>query len=104
MIKDEKLLEKYNEIWKKVSKITKKEFDSNPVYDEKYIKTKLKSYNGKIDTNCHDNKILKQGSQCLCLGSQKLHFPNYKDFLDVFVSWSIRNFLVEKCRVPFREI
>ena len=62
LIKDEKWLENYNEIWKKVSKITKKEFDSNPVYDEKYINTKLKSYNGKINTNCNDNKILKQGS------------------------------------------
>ena len=29
--KDEKLLEKYNEIWKKVSSITKKEFDGNSV-------------------------------------------------------------------------
>ena len=86
LIKDEKLLENYNEIWKKVSKITKKEFDRNPVYDEKYIKTKLKSYNGKINTNYRNNKILKQGSQCLCLGSQKLHFPKYKDYLDVFVS------------------
>ena len=31
LTKDEKLLEKYNEIWKKVSSITKKEFDSNSV-------------------------------------------------------------------------
>ena len=34
LIKDEKLLEKYNEISKKVSNITKKEFDSNLVYNE----------------------------------------------------------------------
>ena len=38
LIKDEKLLEKYNETWKKFSNITKKEFDSNHVYKEKYIK------------------------------------------------------------------
>ena len=31
LTKDEKLLEKYNEIWKKISSITKKEFDSNSV-------------------------------------------------------------------------
>ena len=31
LIKDEKFLEKYNEIWKKVSSITKNNFDSNPV-------------------------------------------------------------------------
>ena len=47
-IKDEKLLENYNEIWKKVSNIIKKEFDSKPVYNEKYIKTKMKSYAGTI--------------------------------------------------------
>ena len=64
LIKYEKLLEKFHEIWKKVCKITKKEFDSNPVYNEKYIKTKIKSYNGKINTNFHNNKIAKEGSQC----------------------------------------
>ena len=51
LIKDEKLLQKYNEICKKVGNIIKKEFDSKPVYNEKYTKTKVKSYNGKINTN-----------------------------------------------------
>ena len=35
LMKDEKLLEKYNEIWKKVSNIIKKEFDSKPIYNKK---------------------------------------------------------------------
>ena len=42
---------------KKVSNITKKEYDSKPVHNEKYIKTKIKSYSGKISTNFHNNKI-----------------------------------------------
>ena len=67
LIKDEKLLEKYNDIWKKVSNIIQKEFDSNPVYNEKYIRTKIKSYNGKINANFHNNKIPKEGSQCIYL-------------------------------------
>ena len=75
LIKDEKLLENYNEIWKKVSRITKKEFDSNPVYDEKYMKTKLKSYNGKIHTNCHDNKILKTRLSMPLSWDSKTPFP-----------------------------
>ena len=66
-IKDQKLLEKYDQICKKVSNIIKKEFDSNPVYNENYIKTKIKSYNGKINTNFHNNKITKEGCQCICL-------------------------------------
>ena len=47
MIKDDKLLEKYNEIWEKVKNSIRKEFDSKPVYNEKYLKAKIKSYNGK---------------------------------------------------------
>ena len=35
-IKDDELLEKYNEIWEKVNNSIKKEFDSEPVYN-KYI-------------------------------------------------------------------
>ena len=64
LIKDEKLLEKYNEIF---SNIVKKEFDSEPVYNEKYLKTKIKSFNGKINTNFHNNKIPKEGSQYIFL-------------------------------------
>ena len=39
-----------------------KEFDSAPVYNEKYLKATIKSYNGKISANSHDNKIPKEGS------------------------------------------
>ena len=67
LIKHKKLLGIYTEIWKKASDIIKKEFDSKPVYNKKYLKTKTKSYNGKINTNFHHNKIPKEGSQCICL-------------------------------------
>ena len=40
-----------------------KEFHSAAVYNEKYLKATIKSYNGKIsDNNFHDNKIPKEGS------------------------------------------
>ena len=67
MIKNDELLEKYNEICEKVKNRLKKEFDSESVYNEKYLKAKIKSYNGKINTNFHDNKIPKEGSQFVCL-------------------------------------
>ena len=67
LIKGEELLEKYNEIWEKVKNSLKKEFDSEPVYSEKCLKAIVKSYNRKIDTNFHNNKIPKEGSQFICL-------------------------------------
>ena len=63
LMKDEKLLKKYNEIRKKVGSIIKKEFHSKP----EYLKTKIKSYNRKFNTNFHNNKIPKEDSQCICL-------------------------------------
>ena len=67
MIKNDELLEKYNEIWEKVKDSLKREFDSKPVYNEKYLKAKTKYYNGRINTNFHNNKIPKEDSQYLCL-------------------------------------
>ena len=67
LLKDNELLEKYNETWKKVSNAIKKRFDSNSVYIKKYLRTKIKSYKGKINTNFHNNKIPKEGSQYICL-------------------------------------
>ena len=66
-IKDDELLEKYIETWEKVKNNLKKEFDSEPVYNEKYLKAKIKSYNGNINTNFHNNKIPKEDSKCICL-------------------------------------
>ena len=61
------LLGKYNETWEKNKNSIKKELDSEPVCNEKYLKAKIKSYNGKINTNFHNNKIPKEGSQFICL-------------------------------------
>ena len=49
LTKDDELLEKYNEIWEMVQNSIKKEFDSEPAYNEKRLKAKIKSYNGKVN-------------------------------------------------------
>ena len=40
---------------------------SEPLCNEKYLKAKIKSCNGKINTNFHNNKIPKEGSPFICL-------------------------------------
>ena len=68
-INDKQLLKKYNQIWKKVEKLLKIEFDSKPVYrnDDKYIKTKIKVYAGSMITNFQSNKMPKEKAPCKCL-------------------------------------
>ena len=62
-INDEKLLKKCYQIWKRVEKLLKIEFDSKPVWgnhDNKYIKTKLVIYDGEMFTNFRDKKYPKK--------------------------------------------
>ena len=52
-VNDNKLLKKYNKIWEKISSLMNIEFDSEPVYGDgnKYMKTKIKMYEGRLNTN-----------------------------------------------------
>ena len=59
LIKDDELLKKHDKTWGKVSNSIRKEFDGEPVYNQKYLKTKIKSYEDKINTYFHDNGIPK---------------------------------------------
>ena len=67
LVSDKKILEKYSEIWNKIKRLIKKEFNSEPVYNDKYIKTKIKIYNDKVYTNFQHNKIPKDNEYCACL-------------------------------------
>ena len=45
-VNDKELFKNHNKIWKKIERLMSIDFDSKPVYgdDDKYIKTKLKTY------------------------------------------------------------
>ena len=45
---------------KRVKNSIKKEFVSEPAYNEKYLKARIKSYNRKINTNFHILKCQKK--------------------------------------------
>ena len=42
------MLEKYNEIWHKIKEKLNIKFHSMPIYNEKYIKAKVREFNGVI--------------------------------------------------------
>ena len=67
LTKDTELLEKCNETREKVKNNTKKEFESESAFNDKYLKARLKSYQEKISTNFHNNEISKEGSQFISL-------------------------------------
>ena len=68
-IGDKQLLKKYNQIWKRVEKLLKIKFDSEPVYgdNDEYIKAKTKIYGGSVNTNFQSKKMPKEKAPCKCL-------------------------------------
>ena len=70
MVKDEQLFKNYNKIWKKTEGLIGKNFDSKPFYgndDNKYIKTKIKTFKDNIITNFHKKKVPEEKRSYKCL-------------------------------------
>ena len=56
-LNDKEILGKYNYIWNEIKILFGKKFDSEPVYNDKYIKVKINLCN----TNFYDNKARVEG-------------------------------------------
>ena len=67
LIKEDDVLDKYNEIWNKIKKTLNTKFHSMPVYDEKYIKAKVREFNGVIKTNFLGDEIPKESMHYICI-------------------------------------
>ena len=67
VIKDDMCLDKYNEIWDKIKEKLNIKFHSMPVYDEKYIKAKVREFNGVIKTNFLGDEIPKEDMHYTCI-------------------------------------
>ena len=63
VIKDDDVLDKCNEIWSKIKKTLSIKFHNMPIYDKKYIKAKVREFNGVIKTNFLGDEIPKENVQ-----------------------------------------
>ena len=67
VIRDDSVLDKYNKIWDKIKETLNIKFHSMSVYDEKYIKVKVREFNGVIKTNFSGDKIPEENEHYACI-------------------------------------
>ena len=67
IIKDDDVLDKYNEIRDKIKERLNIKFHSILVYDEKYIKAKVIEFNDVIKTNFLGDEIPKESMYYTCI-------------------------------------
>ena len=60
LIEHEDVYLKYTEIWNKIKTLLRVKIYSQPIYDDKYIKTKVKTFNSMINTLFSGNEIPKE--------------------------------------------
>ena len=83
---NKQLLKKYSQIWKKDSSLLNIKSDSETVYgdNDKYIKTKIKTYGGSVIANFQSKKMPKEKATCKSLSiimldsvvkAKKKHYP-----------------------------
>ena len=68
-IEDDSALVKYNDIWNKIKGLLGIKFHSEPVYDEKYMKTKVKAFKGFVHTIFKGKEIPKEGMHYTCVAA-----------------------------------
>ena len=100
LIRNNEMLEKYNGIWDKVNNTIKKEFYSEPVYNEKYVSTKIKSYEGEINTILSEDLIPKKALNVIAY--QYLSIILIDSVFRIHKNYYTQQ-LLEECKYAFKE-
>ena len=67
LTKDDEVWNKYDKIWDVIKNTLKTKFHSEPVYEYKYLKPKVREYDGVIKTNFLGNGIPKENMLYTCI-------------------------------------
>ena len=86
VVKNDDVLHKYNAIWYRIKETLSIKFHSMPHYDDKYIKTKVREFNGVIKTNFLGNEIPKESMHCItCITIDSVRRIKKKNNLQVYL-------------------
>ena len=67
LIKDDEVWEKYEQIWDVIKNKLSIKFHSKPIYEQKYLKAKVREFDGVIKTNFLGNDTPKENMHYACI-------------------------------------
>ena len=98
LIKDEEVGEKHKQIWNVIKNKLEIKFHSDPVYEQKHVKTKVREYDVVIKTNFLDNGIPKENihyTSIACITIDSVMKMDEKYFSQVYL---------EECKYKIKKI
>ena len=98
LIKDDEVREKYKEICNVIKKKLGIKFHSEPIYEQKYWKAKVREYDGMIKTNFLHNGVPKENMHYTCIACitiDSIMKMNKKNYPQVYL---------EECKYKIKKI
>ena len=93
-----KCLDKYNKIWDVIKNKLGIKFHSEPIYGKKYIKAKVREFDGVIKTNFLGNKVPKENTRytsIACVMTDSVVRMVKKNYLQAYL---------EECKYKIKKI
>ena len=101
LIKNSGVWEKYENIWDVIKNKLNIKFHSQPIYENKYLKVKVREFNGNIKTNFLGNGLPKENTYYTCIACITLDSVlklNKKNYPQVYLEE--RKYKVKQIRPP----
>ena len=98
LIKNDEVWEKYEEIWDVIKNKLGIKFHSEPVHEKKYLKAKIREFDGEIRTNFLGNSMPKENMyySCIaCITIDSVMKMNKKNYPQVYL---------EECKYKIKKI
>ena len=98
LIKNDEVWQKYEDIWDVIKNKLNIKFHSQPIYENKYLKAKVREFDGDIKTNFLGNDLPKENMYYTCIACitiDSVMKMNKKNYPQVYL---------EECKYRIKEI
>ena len=98
LIKNEEVWQKYEDIWDVIKNKLNIKFHSQPIYENKYLKAKVREFNGNIKRNFLGNNVPEENTYYTCIACITLDSVlkiNKKNYPQVYL---------EECKYKVKKI
>ena len=69
LIKNDEVWQKYEDIWNVIKNKLSIKFNSEPIYETKYLNIKVREFDGDINTDFLNNTLPKEYTYYTCIAS-----------------------------------
>ena len=101
LIKNSEVWEKYEEVWNIIKNKLNIKFRSQPIYENKYLKARVREFDGNIKTKFLGNNLPKENTYYICIACitiDSIIKMNKKNYPQVYLEE--RKYKVKKLRTP----